>query len=466
VKVCKFGGTSLADAEAVRKVCGIVTADRDRRIVVVSAPGKRNSADTKVTDLLIQCAERRLAGHSPEQPLRAVVQRFRDIYEGLGLPASLGDEVDKDLRRRLEADPAHRARFVDGLKAAGEDHCARLLAAELRHLGFAARYTDPKEAGLFLTSEYGNAQILPESYDNLARLRAAEGIVVFPGFFGYTREGEVVTFPRGGSDISGSVLAAAVTADLYENFTDVSSVYAADPRIVPEAQPIPELTYREMRELAYAGFAVFHDEAVVPAVLKGIPICIKNTHCPEAPGTRISAQRAFTPGDVAGIASAPGFCMIFLSKYLMNREVGFGRRLLQILEEESLSFEHMPSGIDNLSVILREEAFESATEARVVGRIRSELQVADVEVERGLALIMIVGEGMRYAVGEAARATRAMAEAGVNIEMMNQGSSEISMMFGVKARDRDRALRSLYREFFGSRRPASGTAGAGRTGEP
>jgi aspartate kinase len=304
---------------------------------------------------------------------------------------------------------------------------------------------------------------LPESYENLAALRDAPGVTVFPGFFGYTRGGSVVTFPRGGSDITGSVIAAAVRADVYENFTDVDSVFATDPRLVPEAGPIAELTYREMRELAYAGFAVFHDEAIVPVIRAGIPICIKNTNAPEAPGTRIVAERRHDPGTVVGIASAGGFCTIFVSKYLMNREIGFGRRLLQIFEEEGLSYEHVPSGIDNMSIVLSESGLDAPSERRVTERIRRELDVGDVEVERGLALVMIVGEGMRYRVGLAARATKALADAGVNIEMMNQGSSEISMMFGVKAADRERAVRSLYDAFFGAESSDAGGRDAGRS---
>lgn len=453
MKVCKFGGSSLADAPRVSQVCDIVLADPARRIVVVSAPGKRQSGDTKVTDLLIACAERRLAGVSADTEVAAVIERFALIQQALKLPQSVAREIANDLRARVNGSLEHRARFVDALKAAGEDNCAKLVAAELRRRGADAHYVNPREAGLLLTEEYGNAQIIRSSYDSLAKLKERPGITVFPGFFGYTRSGEVVTFPRGGSDITGAILATAVGAEVYENFTDVDSVFSADPRLVPNAKPIPELTYREMRELSYAGFTVLHDEAIYPAVLKGIPICVKNTHRPDLPGTRIVPERQYRHGDVVGVASDVGFCTLFVSKYLMNREVGFGRRLLQILEDESLSFEHMPSGVDNLSVILREKDFDKETEARVLNRIRSDLKVDDVEVERGLALIMIVGEGMRYMIGMAARTTQAFEEAGVNIEMINQGSSEVSMMFGVKAEDRERAVRSLYDAFFETQAP-------------
>ena len=448
LKVAKFGGTSVADAGQIMKVCRIVQADPARRIVVVSAPGKRHAGDAKVTDLLIACAECRLAGQPATAEIEAVVERYASIQRDLGLPPEPVEAIRQDLRGRLETDRSQRGRFLDLLKAAGEDYSARIVAEVFRKNGMHAAYVGPKEAGLLLTDEHGNAQVLEASYPRLEALRERAEIVVFPGFFGYTPDGHVVTFPRGGSDITGAILAAAVKADLYENFTDVDSVFAADPRIVPEARGIPLLTYREMRELAYAGFGVFHDEAILPAVKARVPICILNTNRPEAPGTRIVPERRYEGGEVVGVASAEGFCTVYVDKYLMNREIGFGRRLLQILEEESLSYEHAPSGIDNTSVVLRSRDFTAEKEAHVLARIDTELKPDNVTVEHGLALIMIVGEGMHYAVGMAARATAALGSAGVNIEMLNQGSSEISMMFGVKDVDRKRAVRALYAAFF------------------
>jgi len=448
MKVIKFGGTSLADAKQLSKVLSIVQADPTRRIVVVSAPGKRFKDDTKVTDLLIALAEAALAGAPTEGPLQAVLARFASIRTDAGLPAELMTEIEADLRARVAADRTHRGRFMDSLKAAGEDYSARMTAAFFRRNGVAAEYVNPGAAGLLLSDDFGNAMVLEESYARLASLRDRPDIVVFPGFFGITRQGHVATFPRGGSDITGAILAAAVKADVYENFTDVDSVFAMDPRIVPGAPAIGLITYREMRELAYAGFGVFHDEAIVPAVRARIPINIRNTNRPEAPGTMIVPERPYDSGEVAGIASADGFCAIYIDKYLMNREVGFGRRLLQILEEEGVSFEHTPSGIDSLSVIVRDRELTAEREKRITERIQTELKPDAILVEHGLALIMIVGEGMHYTVGMASRATAALSQAGVNIEMMNQGSSEISMMFGVKAADRVRAAEALYRTFF------------------
>jgi aspartate kinase len=443
MKVVKFGGTSLAGAKQIAKIINIVRSDPSRRIVVVSAPGKRSSDDTKVTDLLIALANAVVASKPSDSHLRAVVERYAEIQRELGLDARIVDEIEKDLRERMALHCDNKAQFIDTLKAAGEDNCAKLVAQAFVAQGIAAHYVDPRDAGMLLSEDFGNAQVLPESYARLASLKDTKDIAIFPGFFGYTMKGHIATFPRGGSDITGSILAAAVKAEVYENFTDVDSVFAIDPRLVPDATPISTLTYRELRELSYAGFGVFHDEAVVPAVQAKVPICIKNTNRPEAPGTLVVPQRTYHHGEVTGIASSTGFSTIYLSKYMMNREVGFGRRLLQILEDERLSFEHMPSGIDNMSVILRSSFLTAAKEAHVLRRIQTELNADDVSIEHGLALIMIVGEGMRYAVGLAARACVALADSGVNIEMINQGSSEISIMFGVKEPDRKTAIEAL-----------------------
>jgi aspartate kinase len=448
VKVVKFGGSSLASAQQVAKMIDIVKADSERRIVIVSAPGKRSSNDIKVTDLLITLANIVVEGRDYEEALQAVVGRYADIQQTLGLDAQVITEIEADLRGRIAGQTDHVAKFTDTMKAAGEDNNARLISGAFNKQGISARYINPKDAGMLLSDDFGNAHVLPESFDNLASLKDTQEIAIFPGFFGYTRSGEVATFPRGGSDITGAILAAAVKAEVYENFTDVDSVYALDPRIVPDAPAIELLTYREMRELAYAGFGIFHDEAIVPAVHANVPICIKNTNRPEAPGTMIVPSRKYEHGEVTGIASASGFSTIYLSKYMMNREIGFGRRLLQILEDEGLAFEHAPSGIDNMSVILKSDLFNREKEAHVLDRLTAELKPDDIGVEHGLALIMIVGEGMRYAVGIAARVCQAFADTGINIELINQGSSETSIMFGVKDVDRKQAVQALGKCLF------------------
>lgn len=448
MKVAKFGGTSLASADQIRKVCSIVTSDPDRRLVVVSAPGKRFKEDTKVTDMLIACAKAGLQKGNADNELQAVVARFAEIAAELGVSDAITETIAADLKARVEADKSNGGRYMDSLKAAGEDNCAKLVAAFLQSTGVEARYVSPKDAGLLLSDEFGNAQVLPQSYDNMKYLSELPGITIFPGFFGYSLKGEVVTLPRGGSDITGSIVSAAVNADLYENFTDVDNVYSVNPNLIKSPRPIHELTYREMRELSYAGFSVFHEEALIPVFHKGIPVRIKNTNNPAAPGTTILKERHNITDPVVGIASDSGFCFIYISKYLMNREVGFGRKILQILEEEQISFEHIPSGIDNMSIILKEQHLDEHKEARIVERIKNELAVDDISVDKDLALVMIVGEGMRNTLGITARAANALAKAQINLEMINQGPSEVSMMFGVKSHESSKAVCALYEEFF------------------
>ncbi|NHC38838.1 aspartate kinase [Bacillus sp. MM2020_1] len=448
MKVVKFGGSSLASGKQLEKVFKIVVSDSERKVVVVSAPGKRFADDNKVTDLLIECGVLCLRNKDPKEKFEAVIERYSYIAEELALPRDIINEIHDDLTKRLSSDKSEPERFLDLLKASGEDNNAKLVAAYFQVQGVEAYYVDPKEAGLLVSDEPGNAQVLPEAYGQLYKLHEKSGILIFPGFFGYSKQGEVFTFSRSGSDITGSILANALKADLYENFTDVDAVYSVNPSIVKKPKEIKELTYREMRELSYAGFTVLHDEALVPAFRAGIPVHIKNTNNPTAPGTRIVYERDNTNGPVIGIASDQGFCSIYVSKYLMNREIGFGRKLLSILEDFGLSYEHTPSGIDDVSVILRENQMSAETEKAIKERIESELHADLVKFEHSLALIMVVGEGMRHNVGTMAKASKALAQARINIEMINQGSSEVSMMFGVKEVDEKRAVQALYEEFF------------------
>ena len=448
LKVSKFGGSSLATADQVRQVCDIITADPARRLIVVSAPGKRHSQDIKVTDLLIAAASERLMGKIGASECAEAIERYRNIAAELELSAEVVEPIARDLTERLEGSTDDADFYMDTMKAGGEDNCARLIAQVLQARGVEAHYVNPKDAGLLLSDEPGNAQVMPEAYNRLRNLSERPGITIFPGFFGYSKEGHIVTFSRGGSDITGAILASAVRAEVYENFTDVDSVFAANPSIVSDPAPISELTYREMRELSYAGFSVFHDEALEPVYRAMVPVHIRNTNNPKAAGTLIVPHCNSRKTPVVGIAAMSNVCCVYLSKYLMNRQIGFGRRLLQILEGENISFEHVPSGIDNMSVILREENLPVEKEKRVVEKIRQTLAPEDVSVERDLSLIMVVGEGMQHTVGVASRATGALASSNVNIEIINQGSNEVSMMFGVKSTDMDTAVQALYKEFF------------------
>jgi len=450
VKVAKFGGSSVADATQIRKVEAIVREDPDRRIIVVSAPGKRHPDDTKITDLLIQCARRMLAGKEADQEVEEVISRYADIAKELGLPPALPESFRRDLEARVAAERSHPQRFEDAVKAAGEDYCARLIAEHFNRVGLECDYVEPRQAGLLVSEDYGQARVLDESYRNLAELRDRDRRVVFPGFFGWSPEGHLVTFSRGGSDLTGAILAAAVGADAYENFSDVDGISAADPRIVEKPALIRELTYRELRELSYGGFSVFHDEAVMPALLAGIPINLRNTNNPRHPGTWVVVAREPTPGSIVGVACDNDFCGIYVGKYLMNREKGFGRRLLQIIEEEHLSFDHAPTGVDNLTVVLRQSQLTEHTVERIKERVHRELGADTVSVEYGISLISVVGVGMRHTVGILARVAGALARANVNIEMVIQGPSELTMILGVKGEDAPDAVRAIYREFFGS----------------
>ncbi|RWZ60129.1 aspartate kinase [Halobacillus fulvus] len=447
MKVVKFGGSSVADAGQIKKVTDIINSDDGRRVIVVSAPGKRFSDDVKVTDLLIQLGESIQLGVSHKEAYDQIIDRFRSIIAELGLSESVLWDIKKkidDAIDQVKVDP----KGIDALKSCGEDGSALLVSAYLNHIDTKASYVNPKEAGILVSDQPGGAIVLDESFERLYQLREREEILVIPGFFGFTPEGTLVTFSRGGSDITGSIVAAGLKADLYENFTDVDSVYCVNPMFVKEPKQLTSLTYREMRELSYAGFSVFHDEALIPAFKEKIPVCIKNTNNPKAKGTMIVADLPEREQHVVGIASDHGFLNLYVSKYLMNREIGFGRKLLQILEDEEVSFEHAPSGIDDMSVVIREHQLPKEKEEIVIRRIKDELKVDTVMIERDMAMIMIVGEGMNQTVGIASRAASAFREAGVNIEMINQGSSEVSMMFGVKSDGLESAVQSLYHAFF------------------
>ena len=448
MKIAKFGGTSLANAFQIRKVCDIVLADPDRHIIVVSAPGKRTPDDIKVTDLLIAVAKARLAGDSYDEELDRVIARYREITDELQIPEVI-DEVTQTLKDIAGAPYEDNVAYLDSVKAMGEDCSARVVAAYLTKEGHPAVYCNPQKCGLFLEhDEAGKARILGESYDNLENLKYERRICIFPGFYGYSKEGQIITFSRGGSDITGSILAGAVGAECYENWTDVDNVFAVNPNLVKNPFPITEITYDEMRELAYAGFNVLHEEALYPVYVRGIPLHIKNTNNPSAKGTRIVASRSKYDSLVTGIAGEKGFMTITVDKYLMNHEVGFLMKLLKIFTEENISIEHMPSGIDSVTIIVRKKYMTDEKEQIIVNRIKNELKADSVHVEKDLAIVMIVGQGMKMSVGIMARAASALSNAGINLKIVNQGASEISMMFGVSEAYCDYSVRVLYKELF------------------
>lgn len=449
VKVSKFGGSSLADATQIKKVCDIILSDSDRKLIVVSAPGKRYKSDIKVTDLLIALAEAYISGYDPDYDYKNVMTRYIEIANSLGIGYDVINVINRDLTERCLMDTSNRGEFMDCLKASGEDNCAKLMAAYLINQGHKAEYVNPGDAGLILTEEYGNAHVLPESYENLADLHDPDVIKIIPGFFGYSKNGDIVTLPRGGSDVTGSIVAAAVNADLYENFTDVDSIFAVNPNLVDNPAPITDLTYKEMRELSYAGFSVFHEEALTPVYYKGIPVNIKNTNNPTAPGTTIHSEvKSENRRLITGIAGTGGFSSIYIRKYLMNREIGFSRKVFQIFEKEGIPYEHSPSGIDDISVVVREHYLPPDKEKRLCRRIKAELDVDDIYVTHGKALVMIVGEGCLEEPETFSRAAKALADAGIVIRIINQGSSKVSIMFGMREEYCDDAIRALYYEFF------------------
>ncbi len=448
MKVIKFGGSSLASATQLEKVLNIVRSDKERRFVVVSAPGKRNSQDTKVTDALIKYYREYVDGKDVAASQEWIINRYQAIVDELGFEAKSMKKIAKSIKD-LATLPIENNNFLyDTFLAAGEDNNAKLVAEYFTYSGLPARYVHPKEAGIIVSSEPGNARILPSSYDRIEELQNADEVLVIPGFFGVTVDNQICTFSRGGSDISGSIIAAGVKADLYENFTDVNGIFAAHPGIIRKPHSIKELTYREMRELAYAGFSVLHDEALIPAYRGRIPLVIKNTNNPDHPGTRIVLKHEGETLPVVGIAADDNFVSINMSKYLMNREVGFGRKVLQILEELNIRWEHMPTGIDDMSLVLRSRELTPIKEEEILRQLNHKLEVDRAEIEHDLSIIMIVGEQMKSHVGVAATATKALSAKNINLAMISQGASEVSVMFVIKTEQRDEALRALYDAFF------------------
>lgn len=450
MKVTKFGGSSLASAEQIDKVYNIIKLDTKRKYVIVSAPGKRYSNDTKVTDALIRYYEAYVTGLDTTESLTWIIERYKDIIESLDLHLQILEEISDSLRNLTNLPIKENPFLYDSFLAAGEDNNAKLIAEYFRKKGLKARYIDPKEAGLIVTDEPQNAQILPSSYNKIEKLKDYDGILVIPGFFGVTKQGKICTFSRGGSDITGSLIAAGVGAELYENFTDVDGIFAAHPGIVHQPHSIPELTYKEMRELAYAGFTVLHDEALIPAYRGKIPLVIKNTNNPSHPGTKIVLEHEGDYSPVVGVSGDDKFVSINISKYLMNREVGFGRKVLQILEDLNIRWEHMPTGIDDLSIVIRERELTPIKEQEISNYLIHKLEVDEFSITRNLSIIMIVGENMKSRIGVTAVATKALSDNQINLAMISQGSSEVSVMFVVNTDDEEKAIKALYQAFFGN----------------
>lgn len=444
--VCKFGGSSVANAQQIKKILNIINQNEQRKIVIVSAPGKRYTEDVKVTDLLIQLYDKVLLSEKYDNELNDILHRFESIEDELGLTTSLTPLFKTQLLDFIQKYNNQPLRLLDALKSSGEDFNAQLIAAYNNQNGIRTTYLSPKALNMIVSDEPGNAIILDDSYEKIYKvIQNIAGKIIIPGFFGVNENGDRVTFSRGGSDITGAIISRSVHAEIYENFTDVSGIFAANPNIVATPASIHNLTYAEMRELSYAGFNVFHDEALMPLYKEGIPVNIKNTNDPDHPGTMITKSRASS--GVVGVSCDSGFVSINMTKYLMNREIGFTRKLLTILEDHHISYEHMPSGIDDISLIIRKNQFNDNL-YELITEIKNQLNVDDISVEENIAILMIVGLGMKTQVGTANKATEAFRQKNINLKMINQGSSEISMMFGIDEADERKAVQAIYDAYF------------------
>lgn len=434
VKVVKFGGSSLASAEQFKKVGNIIRADESRTFVVPSAPGKRFSGDTKVTDMLLHLYETAKAGDDMKEELAAIKARYDEIITGLELKDFTLDKEFDEIEAYLKATPekdyaASRGEFLNG----------KVMA---RYLGI--EFVDAAEVIFFNEEGLLNAYKTEKTLG--ARLKEA-GRAVVPGFYGMGKDGKVKTFSRGGSDVTGSLVAQAVKADVYENWTDVSGFLVTDPRIVDNPKGIKYITYRELRELSYMGASVLHEDAIFPVRHNGIPINIKNTNAPEDEGTWIVESTCQKQDFViTGIAGKKNFCTVMITKAMMNSEIGFCRKVLQAFEENSISIEHMPSGIDTMTVVVHEDEFMDK-EQRVVSAIHRLAAPDTIEIESGLALIAVVGRDMRSASGTAGKIFTALAKAGINIKMIDQGSSELNIIIGVKNEDFETSIKAIYNTF-------------------
>lgn len=429
-KVVKFGGSSLANAEQFQKVGDIIRSDESRRYVVPSAPGKRFDEDIKVTDMLYGCYDAASKGEDITEKLNAIKERYYEIIKGLGLSLSLEDEfkkIDEDFRAQAGIQyAASRGEFLNG----------KIMAA---YLG----YDFVDAASVIRFDKDGNLEA-EETNKLLSKKLSKSQHAVIPGFYGACADGTVKTFSRGGSDVTGSLVAKAIHADIYENWTDVSGFLIADPRIIDHPEPIKIITYRELRELSYMGASVLHEDAVFPVRQAGIPINIRNTNAPEDEGTWIVESTchhsAYT---ITGIAGKKGFVAVNVEKDMMNSEVGFGRKVLTAFEENGINFEHMPSGIDTMTVFVHEPEFEQK-EQKVISAIHRLAHPDTIDLEADLALIAVVGRGMKSNRGTAGRIFSALAHANINVKMIDQGSSELNIIIGVSNEDFDDAIKAIY----------------------
>ena len=432
-KVVKFGGSSLADANQFRKVAEIIKSDEARRFVVASAPGKRSADDIKVTDMLYKCFELVTAKKPFDEVFEKIEERFNGIIKDLGIDFSLEEEL-----AGIKAGIKHRA-SRDYIASRGEYLNSLILAA---YLGY--DFIDAESCIFF--DEKGNLDT-EKTNKVLSELLIQHSHAVIPGFYGVNCNGSVRTFSRGGSDITGSIVARAISAEIYENWTDVSGMLMADPRIVKNPNVIEVITYNELRELSYMGASVMHEDAIFPVKVSNIPINIRNTNAPEDAGTMIVPKTsAQAPNVITGIAGKKGFSIINIEKDMMNSEIGFGRKVLEVLEHHGVCFEHLPSGIDTMSVVISTSELRS-TKYEMVAEIAKSVNADRVTVEDGIALVAVVGRSMERAKGTAGRVFASVANENINIKMIDQGSSERNIIIGVEEGDYENTIKAIYAEF-------------------
>ena len=432
-KVVKFGGSSLASAEQFKKVGEIIRSDAARRYVVPSAPGKRFSGDTKVTDLLYQLYDSTEDEALFQETLKEIKGRYQEIIDGLSLDLDLSAEfaeLEKNFRAQCGREyAASRGEYLNG----------HVMAAYL-----AFPFVDPADMILFHNDGTLNTE---ETESAVAERLKDYDCAVVPGFYGRKEDGSIATFSRGGSDVTGSVIAGAIHADLYENWTDVSGFLCADPHIVEDPAVIETITYQELRELSYMGAGVMHEDAIFPVRKEGIPINIRNTNRPEDQGTMIVSSTCRKPRyTITGIAGKKGFCSITVDKDMMNSEIGFCRKVLQVFEDNDISLEHMPSGIDSMTIVVHQSEFLDH-EQKIVTGIHRAVHPDQIILEDDLALIAVVGRGMKDQRGTAARVFAALTHERINVKMIDQGSSEFNIIIGVKGRDFENAIRAIYTIF-------------------
>lgn len=433
-KVVKFGGSSLASAEQFRKAGSIIRNDSARRYVVPSAPGKRYPDDIKVTDLLYQCYRQAIlhddSEYDFEELLKVIKGRYQEIIEGLNLNLSLEEEF-KSIRENFSKKAgrgyaASRGEYLNGIIMAAYLGYEFIDAAEV------IRFDENKE----FEAESTN-QLLSKRLENVEK-------AVIPGFYGAMENGKIVTFSRGGSDITGSIVARAVQADTYENWTDVSGFLIADPRIIPNAKSIEVITYRELRELSYMGATVLHEDAIFPVKKAGIPINIRNTNQPEDKGTLIVEATCQKPRFIiTGVTGKKDFASVTVEKAMMNSEVGFCKKVLEVFEQNNVSIEHMPSGIDTMTIIVHQDEFQEK-EQKVLAGIHRAVEPDLLELESDIALIAVVGRGMKATRGTSGRIFSALSHANVNVKMIDQGSSELNIIIGVRNHDFEEAIKAIY----------------------